>query len=247
MPNGELRASSGVPLYRQIKEILRKEIVSGSADPVSPMTEAKLLQRFQVSRAPIRQALGELADEGYVYRKQGRGTFPASPSHVNRPAGVRAGGLHRFLDNEGMNPQSTVSPVSRTEPPAHVRSRLHSANSETVVHFSRIISVDGSPLVDASLYMRAPESFLPSSSELESSGSAFEVLERQHGISLEHTEHEVWATSADRHYADSLGVAKGSPVLAIATTFFTTGGVPAGWRLAIHKAEEFTYRFTETF
>ena len=67
----ELDPSTGVPLYRQIREILRSEITNGSMDPAIPMTEAQLLSRFEVSRAPIRQALKELADEGYVYRGQG--------------------------------------------------------------------------------------------------------------------------------------------------------------------------------
>jgi GntR family transcriptional regulator len=38
-------------------------------------------------------------------------------------------------------------------------------------------------------------------------------------------------------------VAEGSPLLAIETIFFSTGGVPAGWRLALHQAEEFKYHF----
>lgn len=71
MASGELDSSSGVPLYRQIKDILRSEVAEGIVDPRRPMTEAQLLSRFEVSRAPIRQALKELADEGYVYRGQG--------------------------------------------------------------------------------------------------------------------------------------------------------------------------------
>lgn len=61
MATGELDLSSGVPLYRQIKDILRAEIAGGAADPREPMTEAQLLDRFDVSRAPIRQALKDLA------------------------------------------------------------------------------------------------------------------------------------------------------------------------------------------
>ncbi len=86
MSVNELDSSSGVPLYRQIKDILRREIIDGSADPQTPITEAQLLDRFDVSRAPIRQALKELSVEGFVYRKQGRGTFPVPGSRVHRPA-----------------------------------------------------------------------------------------------------------------------------------------------------------------
>ena len=86
MAYGEFDPSSGVPLYRQIKEILRPEIIAGIVDPRIPITEVQLLDRFDVSRAPIRQALKELASEGYVYRKQGKGTFPVVGARVQRPA-----------------------------------------------------------------------------------------------------------------------------------------------------------------
>lgn len=45
MANDELDLSSGVPLYRQIKDILRTEIAEGVADPRKPVTEAQLLDR----------------------------------------------------------------------------------------------------------------------------------------------------------------------------------------------------------
>lgn len=39
------------------------------------MTEEALITCFHVSRAPVRQALKELGDEGYVYRERAKGTF----------------------------------------------------------------------------------------------------------------------------------------------------------------------------
>lgn len=243
----ELDQQSGVPLYRQIKDILREEIVTGEADPTEPITEALLLKRFGVSRAPIRQALGELADEGYVYRKQGRGTFPATSARVERPAGVRAGNLQRFLNDRGLNPTSTVTPAVRAEAPSRVRTRLGLDKNTKLLNFTRIISVDGVPLVVATMYMDAPVDFHPTDKELESSGSAFELLEQSHGVKLGRTENEVWATTADDTQARRLGVEPGDALLAIATTFFLESGQATGWRIAFHRAEEFTYRFSETF
>ncbi|EHK88060.1 GntR family transcriptional regulator [Saccharomonospora azurea] len=243
MAHGELDLSSGVPLYRQIKDILRTEIVGGVADPEKPMTEAQLLSRFEVSRAPIRQALKELAGEGYVYRKQGKGTFPVPGVRVNRPADVRPGALYQYLSESGLHPASTVSGIERVEPPARVRRRLGIEAGERLLHFVRVISVEDEPLVEADVYIRAPEDFAPTAAELEEKGSAFELLERQFGITLDRAEHEAWATAATADHAATLGVRAGSPLLVIETTFFTAGGLPAGWRSAVHRAEEFKYRF----
>ena len=239
----ELDAASGVPLYRQIKDILRTEIIEETADPSTPMTEEQLLARFNVSRAPIRQALKELAGEGFVYRRQGKGTFPVPGVRVHRPADVRPGGLYEYLAARGMNPTSSVAQVQRVEPPQQVRARLRLNDHETLLHFRRVICAKSEPLVEADVYIRAPHEFCPTAAELEQQGSAFELLEARFGITLEQAENEAWATSATSEQAAVLGVHKGSALLVIETTFFARGGLPVGWRRAVHRAEEFKYHF----
>lgn len=243
MTSGELDLSSGVPIYRQIKDLLRAEIAEGRADPAKPMTEAQLLKRFGVSRAPIRQALQELTNEGYVYRQQGKGTFPVTGARVDRPADVRPGALYEYLSERGLHPTSRVSGIERADPPARIRQRLGIEADERLLHFTRLMSVEDEPLVDANIYIRAPEDFTPTAAVLEEAGSAFELLEREFGITLDRAEHEAWATAATPDQAAALGVSEGSPLLVIETTFFTTGGLPSGWRSAVHQAEEFKYHF----
>lgn len=242
MASGELDPSSGIPLYRQIKDILRAEVAEGRPD-ARPMTETQLLARFGVSRAPVRQALKELADEGYVYRKQGKGTFAVTGARVQRPADMRPGALYQYLYDAGLNPTWKVTGVSRVEPPEVVRRRLHLDPRERLLHFVRLISIEGEPLIEADVYVRAPEEFAPTAADLEAKGSAFELLEEQFGIALVGAEHEAWATAATAEHAATFRVAEGSPLLAIETVFFTTGGRPAGWRSAVHQAESFKYRF----
>ena len=244
MAYGELDPSSGVPLYRQIMEILRREIAEGIADPNTPMTEAQLLSRFEVSRAPIRQALQELANQGYVYRKQGKGTFPVMGARVRRPADVRPGALYQYLSDSGLHPASKVSGVERVEPPTRIRDLLGLEGDERLLHFTRLISVEDEPLAENEVYLRAPEGFSPTAGELEGPNSAFEMLEREFGITLDRAEHEAWATAATAGQAATFGVGEGSPLLVIETTFFTTGGRPAGWRSAVHRPEDFKDRFT---
>jgi GntR family transcriptional regulator len=244
MAYGELDSSSGVPLYRQIKEILRTEVAEGVADPRKPMTEAQLLDRFRVSRAPIRQALQELANEGYVYRKQGKGTFPVTGPRIQRPVNVPAGALYQYRSESGLHPSGKVTGVERVEPPARIRDLLGLDPKERLLHFSRLISVGEQPLVDADVYIRAPEEFSPTAAELDDEGSAFRLLERAFGIAQARAEHEAWATAATAAQAATFGVEPGSPLLVIETLFFTTGDRPAGWRTAVHQAENFKYRFS---
>ncbi|NMB22659.1 MAG: GntR family transcriptional regulator [Corynebacterium sp.] len=240
----ELDPSTGVPLYRQIREILRSEITDGSMDPAIPMTEAQLLERFGVSRAPIRQALRDLADEGYVYRKQGKGTFPVPGRRIERGANVRPGALYQHLTEQGLKTKTAVSDLKRVVPPEHVQERLGLPKEEKLLHFVRLIWAEDIPVAHSRIYLRAPADFNPTQQDLEGDESAFELLERNFGIALTRSDNEAWATAATEETAGHLDVTVGSPLLAIETIFITNGGAPGGYRLAMHRSDEFKYQFT---
>ena len=69
-----------VPLYHQLKSLLLRRIEVGELKPNARLqTEDQLAAAYQVSKATVRQALGELVHAGYLRREQGRGTFVAEP------------------------------------------------------------------------------------------------------------------------------------------------------------------------
>ncbi|WP_449619712.1 substrate-binding domain-containing protein [Robertmurraya sp. Marseille-Q9965] len=62
--------------YKLVKEEIKSWILKGIIKPDEKVrSEHELAQYFAVSRHTIRQALGELVHEGWLYRQQGRGTF----------------------------------------------------------------------------------------------------------------------------------------------------------------------------
>jgi DNA-binding GntR family transcriptional regulator len=54
---------------------LRQDIVSGAIAPGEKLSEARLAERFGVSRMPVREALKELEGAGFVSIEHRRGTF----------------------------------------------------------------------------------------------------------------------------------------------------------------------------
>jgi len=76
-----------VPLYRDLRATLMGEIVSGKFPVGSRFpTDYALCERFQVSRATVREALRSLQEEGLLVRVPGSGTvvgaLPGSPRYV---------------------------------------------------------------------------------------------------------------------------------------------------------------------
>ena len=75
-----IQKDSPLPLYFQLKELLRQEIESGHWQPGQRIpSEAELCHAFDISRSVVRQALTELEYQGLLYREQGKGTFVAQP------------------------------------------------------------------------------------------------------------------------------------------------------------------------
>lgn len=82
-----------IPKYMQIKEELLSRIELGQlkAGDQTP-SENEIAGQFGMSRQTVRQALGELEKEGWLYRLQGKGTFVARqnslPQQSSRMVGI---------------------------------------------------------------------------------------------------------------------------------------------------------------
>lgn len=67
---------AGQAKYIMVKEKIKEWITTGEVQPGEKVhSENELVKLFQVSRHTIRQAIGELVHEGWLYREQGAGTF----------------------------------------------------------------------------------------------------------------------------------------------------------------------------
>ena len=73
-----LERNSTRPLYEQIADRLRQHLGSLAGGEQLP-TEEALMQMYGVSRSTVRKAVQRLVDEAVLVRRQGKGTFVASP------------------------------------------------------------------------------------------------------------------------------------------------------------------------
>src|ERR1700744_6408669 len=73
---GPVTAGAGVPLHRQLFLVLHDEIARGALAPGDALpTEQALCDQFGVSRITVRRALADLAEQGYIERRQVVGSF----------------------------------------------------------------------------------------------------------------------------------------------------------------------------
>src|ERR1700741_4243773 len=73
---GPVSTGAGVPLHRQLFLVLHDEILRGAMAPGDALaTEQPLCDQFGVSRITVRRALADRAEQGYIERRQGVGSF----------------------------------------------------------------------------------------------------------------------------------------------------------------------------
>jgi ABC-type glycerol-3-phosphate transport system substrate-binding protein len=72
----ELDKSSPIPLHWQLREQLRRKIERGELRSGERLpTEQEFCEALGISRSPVRQALEDLAREGWIARRRGAGTY----------------------------------------------------------------------------------------------------------------------------------------------------------------------------
>ncbi len=79
----QLNYKEARPLYEQIKESIRKMVISNAflADEKLPSVR-ELASSLAINPNTIQRAYRELEAEGYVYTKQGKGTFASATAMV---------------------------------------------------------------------------------------------------------------------------------------------------------------------
>src|SRR4051812_13682940 len=77
-----MTTTAQLPQYARIKRRIIAEIRGGQWAVGSPFpSEAQLVARYKVSRSTLVRSLQELVRDGYLYRRQGQGTFVADYRH----------------------------------------------------------------------------------------------------------------------------------------------------------------------
>ena len=80
----QLNYKEARPLYEQIKESIRKMVISNAflADEKLPSVR-EMASQLAVNPNAIERAYQELEQDGYVYRRKDEGTFDAKENRVN--------------------------------------------------------------------------------------------------------------------------------------------------------------------
>ncbi|MBJ7312206.1 GntR family transcriptional regulator [Rugamonas sp. CCM 8940] len=201
-------------MYEQIAHQLRNEALGGLYEPSGKMpSEAQLGERFAVSRVTVRLALDQLAQEGTVQRKQGKGTYVAGKQVRHALDAVRS--FHDSLLLQGLRPNMRLLTKELVPLPEHLRA-LFGADVDECLLLRRLHLVDGEPIALGSSYLPAQAAAL-SWAETECQPN-YALLRRLDGQGVARADVAVGAQLAERQQARLLRVRSGSALLVMTRT-----------------------------
>jgi GntR family transcriptional regulator len=203
---------AGVPLHRQLFLVLHDEIDRGAIGPGDPLpTEQTLCDQFGVSRITVRRALSDLAEQGYIERRQGVGSFvrehgPADVSSAGRSymAGLRQSQFETEVD---------VVELGTRRPPRTIAQAL--GTSGDLLHIVRVRRQrrTGEPLMVTDAWLPTELADTLTESALRSA-PLYELLSDV-GVVADRVRHEITAEIAGPRNAHLLDTAIGAALLRV--------------------------------
>ncbi|UDF16113.1 GntR family transcriptional regulator [Bacillus pumilus] len=227
---------SPIPMYHQIMENLKKQIEDGTLAPDTLIpSEREYAERFGISRMTVRQALSNLVNEGYLYRLKGKGTF-VSRKKFEQPLQ----GLTSFTEDmrqRGLKASSQLIDFTKTVCPDHLLPVLQLSNGDDIFELKRIRLANDEPMAIETSYI--PEAFAGDLTREHLTGSIYEYIETQTGLTIAHAKQELEANVASNEEAHVLSISTGDPVLSIARTTYFQNDIPFEYVLSVYRGDRY--------
>lgn len=237
-----LDESSGIPLYVQIREILRQCIRDENCVQLGHRlpSEVELAAMFGVSRMTVRRALEDLAGDGMLRRLHGLGTLVVSRKVVrdyNR--------LSSFYEDAlrlGMSPSSRLLAREVIPAPQHIAAVLEVEVGSPLIHLTRLRYTKSQ--VIALHEVHVSRDLCPWLLEEDLENQSLYQLYEAHGLRLEWGRQRIEATAATLEQARLLNCSPGWPLLYIERTTYATNDLPVEWVQSYSLGEAYSLEMT---
>ena len=198
--------SRNLSLSRQVVQ----EILTGINDKTLPRdngmlpSETEMSQRFEVSRATIREALSQLEQRGVLMRRHGVGTYVAHRTLLD--AGLEElASLETLARRIGTKTQMGDTSIAERTPTPRESALLQISSAAPVLAVSRVIKT-GERLI-AYLIDIVPTTILCQQDLAKNfRGSVLDVLLRRKDLHLSHSRTDILIESANKEIAGKLHV-----------------------------------------
>ena len=226
-------------LYFQLKEIIINKIKSHEwpVDSRIP-TERQLCDIYKVSRITVRQALGELEREGYLYRKQGRGTFVTSPKIEQRLSSFYS--FSEEIRRMGYTPATKVLQFKQMEAEETIAIKLNVEKGSPVYSIKRLRLANSDPFAVETSYIPG-DLFKDLNEEEITSQGLYNTLKNKYNVYPEEAVETFEAILIGSEAANFLQIGRNSPGILL-ERFTHAGGNIVEYCRSMIRGDRYKYK-----
>lgn len=228
-------------LHEQLTARLRADIQRLGPGARLP-TEQELTSTYGISRTTVRSALQVLVDEGLLVRRQGRGTYVATP-RLAHPLDQVWAFVETFTAG-GLAPSSEVIGFGWVENQNELPTELGGPHSGAL-HVRRLYRVSDEPAALAEAYLPDPYGRSISRADVEEHPT-FQVLQERLGVDVHRARVVVRSRAADNKVADALGLVPQSPLLVLHRWLYSADAALLQYAVYHLPADQFEFSLEPT-
>ena len=230
-----------IPRYYQLINIIRSKIESGEWLPHDPIPSERHLETlYNVSRTTIRQALGILIRQGYLYREHGRGTF-VSPQKLQKGM-TELTSFSEDMQKRGLTPGDVILEMGSVDIPPKIGQLLDlDPDIKQLFKIERIRLADNKPMGLQTSYLVLNDNQVIEQKELEEIGSLYKILREEFNLIPTEADETLEVTVASHREAALLQVPEGSPLLLSERVLFSQYRRPIEFVKILYRGDRYKY------
>ena len=232
----KLDKSVPIPLYFQLKGILLDAIKCGDypVDSAIP-TEKELSEMFEISRTTVRQAITEMVQEGWLYRRASKGTF-VSRRKIKQDFIKRLEPFNEQIARTGRKPGTELLEFKVCEMPGKIRSSFSLPEGKQYVYLHRRRFADDEPIVVLETFLPYEKCAFVLEHDL-AQESLYNVLALDDETRICRVNRILEAVGANAQDAEALNVRRGKPVQMSTTIGYNSDDEPIEYSIARYRGD----------
>ena len=207
------------PLYYQLAEIIIEEIKTKNLkEDDKILTEREYCEKYNLSRATVRQGIAYLEKKGYLYKIQGCGTFVSS--RVLKQKLLKFYSFTEEMKKQGKTPESKILSFKEKIAGEKIAQELNLDKEEKIFELVRLRLADEDIYMDEKTYLPVKK-FLNFSKKDILNIPLYDVLQKKYNIIFSKATERFSVLSADKKISEALEIDEKSPIIKLQRWTYT--------------------------
>lgn len=225
-----LENNTAIPLYAQLKEKIISDINNETlkyGDKIE--TEQEIMKKYNLSRITVRRAISELVAEGYLIKKQGKGTFviknKIERKIINTSDSLKIMSFTKELKENNIKASSKIIELKIIPGIEEFNQKLGLTKNSKLIFMKRIRYANDSPMTIEENYFSYDK--FKGLLEEKIEGSLYELLEKKYNvIPTRSSRQEIEIVKSDEEQSKLLNIPTFEPLFYFSGVTYDENDIP---------------------